>query len=55
MIVNDKFKYKDLTKSIKKKADIKKGDSVFLTTNIALIGTPLTKKKIKLNLHLNGY
>ena len=54
MIVNDKFKYKDLTKSIKK-ADIKKGDSVFLTTNIALIGTPLTKKKIKLNLHLNGY
>ena len=49
MIINDKFRYKDLTKSIEK-VDIKKGDSVFLTTNIALIGTPLTKKKDKIKL-----
>tara|TARA_Y100000389_G_scaffold202810_1_gene249300 strand:- start:854 stop:1114 length:261 start_codon:yes stop_codon:yes gene_type:complete len=49
MIINDKFRYKDLTKSLKN-ADLKKGDSIFLTSNIALIGTPLTKKKDKLKL-----
>lgn len=49
MIINDKFRYKDLTKSLEN-ADLKKGDSIFLTSNIALIGTPLTKKKDKLKL-----
>ena len=49
MIINDKFRYKDLINSIKK-ANIKKGDSVFLTTNIALIGIPLTKRKDKIKL-----
>ena len=44
MFEDNKFSYKDLSDALKK-AGIKKGDSVFLTTNIALMGTPITKKK----------
>ena len=41
---NQKFSYKDLLLSLKK-ADLKKNDSVFLTTNIALVGLPISKNK----------
>jgi aminoglycoside N3'-acetyltransferase len=49
MITDDKFKYKDLVKSLKK-IGIKKNCSIFLTSNIALMGTPVTKKKNQLKI-----
>ena len=38
------FNYIDIQSSLKK-VGIKKNDSIFLTTNLALIGTPITKNK----------
>lgn len=47
MIYDDFFSYLDLVKALKK-SGIKKDYSVFLTTNIALMGQPASKNKNKL-------
>ena len=47
MIYDEFFSYLDLVKALKK-AGIKKDYSVFLTTNIALMGQPASKNKNKL-------
>ena len=47
MINKDKFNYKDLLKALKE-TGIKKNNSVFLTSNIALMGTAITKNRNQL-------
>ena len=44
MIYDEFFSYLNLVKALKK-AGIKKNYSVFLTTNIALMGQPASKNK----------